>query len=57
MNPMLEREQIINVLLQACDQKNRMIAELQAKLAEKEKEAEEKAAKKAAKKAEAEVKS
>lgn len=33
-----EREAMINILLQACDQKNAIIAGLQAKVAELEKE-------------------
>lgn len=38
-NPMGEREAMINLLLQACDQKNAIIAGLQAKVAEHEKAA------------------
>jgi hypothetical protein len=34
-----EREAMINLLLQACDQKNQIIASLQAKVAEYEKAA------------------
>lgn len=37
---MQERERIISFLLESCDEKNRVIAELQAKLAAQEKEIE-----------------
>lgn len=37
---MTERESIINFLLQACDQKNQTITQLQAKIAELEKKLE-----------------
>jgi hypothetical protein len=40
---MNEREQIINFLLQACDQKNAVIAEQQKKIAELEKQSVKKA--------------